>query len=169
MGRGTTRALLVSLGLAGAACGPAGGPRGTVLALVADGGVGAGPDGGRPGGGRPDAGVDPACPDPTLASLAEKVFRPTCATSGCHQGDTPAEGLALDLEEAALQVHLRQASRQSPSGMPLVTPGRTGASYLYLKVAVASPLSGRRMPRDEAPLSECALDALAAWIETLPP
>jgi len=166
MGMRTSAILLLVASLV-VACGPAGGPRGSVLALggtAADGDAGVTTDAGAR---RPDAGADVTCPDPTLASLSAKVFRPTCATAGCHSSDDPAEGLALDLDEAALQVHLRQPSWQSPSGMPLVTPGQKGASYLYLKVAVATPLAGRRMPRDEDPLPDCAVLALAEWIESL--
>jgi len=110
-----------------------------------------------------DAG-DPRCPDPTLESIRERVLIPSCATSGCHTGANPSEGLALDGMLLDLASRLRQSAHQSPSGMPLITAGEPGASYLYLKAYLATPPSGDRMPAD-APLEACQLSAIRRWIE----
>ncbi len=121
------------------------------------------PDAGPRDSGPADAG-DPTCPEPTLASIDEVVLRPTCATTSCHVGPTPAEGLAFEGSVVDLASRLRQPSAQSASRMPLVTAGQPGASYLYLKVFLATPPSGDRMPPD-APLSACQLTAIRRWIE----
>lgn len=110
-----------------------------------------------------DAG-DPTCPEPTLESVRDRVFLTSCATSGCHTGPQAAQGLALDTLQLDLVSRLRQSAAQSPSSMPLVTPGQPGASYLYLKVFLPSPSVGDRMP-PSAPLSACQLAGLRRWIE----
>ena len=89
---------------------------------------------------------------------------PSCATAGCHTGGAASEGLALDGMLLDLASRVRRSAAQSPSGMPLVSAGEPGASYLYLKVFLATPPSGDRMPAD-APLSACQLSAIRRWIE----
>lgn len=104
------------------------------------------------------------CVPPSLEALRTELFVPSCATAQCHAGETPAEGLDLSLEPVQLAARLLQPARQSPSGMPLVTPGSIGASYLLLKVALADPLRGAQMPKGEAPIEGCAQEALRTWI-----
>lgn len=121
------------------------------------------PDAGPRDAGTIDAG-DPRCPEPTLDSLREKVFLASCATGGCHSGATPSEALSLDALRLDLASRLRQPAAQSPSRMPLVTPGQPGASYLFLKVFLATPPAGGPMP-PSGPLLDCELAALRRWIE----
>lgn len=121
------------------------------------------PDAGPRDAGFVDAG-DPRCPEPTLEALRDKIFLPSCATGGCHTGPTPAEGLALDTMLLDLGARLRQPAAQSPSRMPMVTPGQPGASYLFLKVFLATPPGGGPMP-PRGPLLDCELAALRRWIE----
>ena len=64
----------------------------------------------------------------------------------------------------AIETLLMQPAAQSPSGLPLVTPGATGSSYLYLKIAVRTPLIGERMPKDAEPLEDCRIEAVRKWI-----
>lgn len=113
--------------------------------------------------GTPDAG-DPNCPEPTLEAIDEVIFQRSCATEGCHVGPAPAEGLALDGTLAELGARLRQPAAQSPSHIPLVSGGQPGSSYLYLKVYLATPPAGERMPPGEA-LTACQLSAIRRWIE----
>lgn len=144
------------------ACGPAGGPKGE---LAQD--PGARPTGRNNRSTSLDAGLDAngePCAVPTLAAIADQIFTPRCAGSGCHAGAEPAAGLALDLPLETLATRLREPSIQSPSHMPLVTPGQIGASFLYLKVAFDPPLVGQAMPPDAA-LETCALGAIRRWIE----
>jgi hypothetical protein len=104
----------------------------------------------------------PTCIQPSLASIRAELFVPTCGP--CHSGPTPAQELDLTMEEAALRMRLMQPARQSPSGLPLVMPGSTGSSYLYLKIAVKTPLIGDRMPQDGEPLLDCTIEAVRRWI-----
>jgi hypothetical protein len=104
----------------------------------------------------------PTCNTPVLASLREELFVPSCGE--CHSGAAPAEDLDLTLEGAELRMRLMQPAAQSPSGIPLVKPGSTGSSYLYLKIAVKTPLIGDRMPKDAEPLEECTIESVRKWI-----
>ncbi len=142
-----------------AACGPAGGPGSGRLAVVSE---AQRADDTRTTEPKTE---EPTCIEPTLAVLREEVFLPRCATSGCHDSETAREGLDLSGDVDALTARLAAAAAQSPSGMPLITPGQLGRSYLWLKVSVETPLIGARMPKREAPLDDCELEALRAFIE----
>lgn len=147
------------------ACGPAGGPSSGRLSVDED------PASRLEAAERERAQEPPVqegpCIEPTLAALSESLFVPTCATGDCHAGAEPSAGLDLSLDVDALEARLAEPSSQSPTGMPLVTKGELGASYLYLKVYLASPLIGRQMPRG-GELAECEIEALAAYIEQTP-
>ena len=105
---------------------------------------------------------DGACVELSLPAIQAQIFVPRCTS--CHGAEDPAEGLDLSLEVSELRARLLEPSAQTPSGMPLVTPGSVGASYLLLKVALADPLRGAQMPKDEAPLEDCEQEALRSWI-----
>jgi hypothetical protein len=104
----------------------------------------------------------PTCITPVLSSLRAELFVPTCGS--CHSGTAPAEGLDLTLEETALRDRLMQSASQSPSGLRLIMPGSTGSSYLFLKIAVKTPLIGERMPKDQDPLAKCTVEGVRKWI-----
>lgn len=104
------------------------------------------------------------CVGADLGSIATQILTPKCATSGCHTGAAPAQGLGFDVDLATLAARLRQPASESASGMPLITPNGIGASYLYLKVALDSPLSGGPMPPSEK-LKDCEIAAIKAWVE----
>lgn len=112
---------------------------------------------------RPDPN-NPDCPAPTLIDLHTAIFSPTCAASECHVGAEAPEGLDFSIEPDALRARLEQPATQSPSGIPLITPGQPASSYLYLKVFLKTPLIGEQMPPTE-PLVECEVDAIRTWIE----
>lgn len=174
---GMLRPALLSLvaSLAALACGPAADIRGTLVTdrseLI---------DGGEPepedAGVLEDAGTSTVtprrdggpgserCPEPTLTSIREKVFLPTCATADCHAGATPEQGLDLSLPLDTLAARLREPSMQSVSGLALVKPGQQGASWLYLKVFLETPATGSQMP-PMMRLEECQLRAIGAWIQ----
>ena len=147
------------------ACGPAGGPDGRMLAIAqtdaglvvrtsSDAGVMMEIDAGGP---------PPGCPSPTLESLREEVFVPTCSTGACHGGPTARLGLDLSLPLGQLRPRLSQAAMQSPSNLRLIEPNAIGSSYLYLKVFLPAPGIGERMPPG-GQLKACELQALKDWI-----
>lgn len=105
------------------------------------------------------------CPSPTLESIRERTLLSKCANSGCHGADNPAEQLDLTLPLEALSARLKEASHQAVTGIPLITAGAYGSSYLYLKVFLATPTTGEQMPPSpNPPLDACTLDAIKEWI-----
>ena len=104
----------------------------------------------------------PTCIAPTLSSIRTELLVPECG--GCHSGAAPAQSLDLTLEETALRARLMEPASQSPSGLPLVMPGATGSSYLYLKIAVKTPLIGDRMPKEGDALADCTIEGVRQWI-----
>jgi hypothetical protein len=158
-------AVLAALVLAG--CGTSARISGTLVASDArptdasDGGTADASDAGLP---PDDAGYDP-CPDPALASIQQKVFLPSCATSGCHSGAIPAEALDLSVTVDDLRLRLAMPSMESPRGIPLITPSKFGDSFLYLKMALDPQPEGELMPPPPAPkASDCELNAIKTWI-----
>jgi len=102
-----------------------------------------------------DATCDGAAPV-ALADVQASIFSPSCATSGCHTGGLPAEGLSLDDGKSfggLVNVH----AASDPSKL-LVKPGDPGASLLYTQVQ-----SGI-MPQNAPPLSAAQVDQIRGWI-----
>jgi len=99
----------------------------------------------------------------TFSAVQQQIFSQSCAFSNCHGGAAPAEG--LDLREGAAYGEVVNApSNQMPS-LNLIEPSDPDNCYLYLKVIDDSSISGNRMPRGAAPLSQQLIDLLRDWIE----
>jgi hypothetical protein len=114
--------------------------------------------------------ADPAAPaddPPTLTSLRETVFGPSCTFSACH-GKAAIAG--LDLLAADLHAELLGHEVAGAAGMPLVTPGEPDESWLYQLVSQCEPQradgsAARHMPLNAPILLDDALVAkLRAWI-----
>ncbi len=103
---------------------------------------------------------------PTLASLRETVFGPSCTFSSCHGGKTPA---AVSLDGADLHALLLGPS--SVPEMPLVTPGDPDRSWLYQLLSQCEPRDAQgnlhtHMPYNAPNLMDPRLVAeVRAWIE----
>jgi hypothetical protein len=104
------------------------------------------------------------CPNLSLESIRERVFLQKCGGGQCHSSDAPALGLDLSLAVDELSARLKEPSKQSLTGLPLIKAGAYGSSYLYLKVFLATPTEGDQMP-PSAPLDQCTLDSLRDWIQ----
>jgi hypothetical protein len=97
-----------------------------------------------------------------FSAVQQQIFTQSCAFSGCHGGDSPAEGLSLmagDSYDDIVNV------RSNQSSLDRIEPGDPDNSYLYLKVTGDNSISGSRMPRGGAALSQDLLDLLRDWIE----
>lgn len=112
---------------------------------------------------------DPACDttyDSTFAAIQDTIFaRHGCTNDVCH-GEAALGG--LDLSEDVAWANLYQQPGQV-ADMPLVQPGRTSTSLLYLKLAAATlpdrfDVAGTPMPSGGAPLSEDELELMRLWI-----
>lgn len=100
---------------------------------------------------------------PTLTSIQENVFSPSCAVSGCHAGSNPQQGMNL----SAGQAHTNLVNVRSNERPELfrVAPGAPDSSYLVHKVEGRSSIVGEQMPLGGAPLSQEEITALRTWIE----
>jgi hypothetical protein len=96
----------------------------------------------------------------TLDEIQAVVFTPTCATSTCHTGATPAG--ALDLSDADTS-HMALVDMPSSQGTLLVAPTLPDDSYLVHKIE-GTQAAGQRMPLGRAPLSQPEIDAIRLWI-----
>jgi hypothetical protein len=98
----------------------------------------------------------------TFTQVQQQIFNQSCAFSGCHGGDSPAQGLSLVVGSAYDEI---VNVRSNQSSLDLIEPFDPASSYLYLKVTGDPSISGSRMPRGGAALSQQLLDLLRDWIE----
>ena len=112
---------------------------------------------------------DPACTDTfdsTFDAIQTIIFeRHGCTAEVCH-GSGAAGG--LDLSAGAAYDNLYNQPGQI-TDQPLVQPGRTSNSLLYLKLAAATlpdrfTAPGAPMPNGGAPLTEDELELVRLWI-----
>ena len=98
----------------------------------------------------------------TFSEIQTEVFTLRCATSGCHTGLNPQQGLNLSSGMAYSNI-FNITSTEMPSSK-LIFPGNSADSYLIRKIR-GQNISGSRMPRGRAPLSNALIDAMAEWVD----
>ena len=99
----------------------------------------------------------------TFTAVQQQIFTQSCAFSGCHGGSSPAQG--MDLRAGAAYSNIVNVRSSEMSSLDRIEPSDPDNSYLYLKVIGDSSISGSRMPRGRAPLSQNLIDLLRDWIE----
>jgi hypothetical protein len=100
---------------------------------------------------------------PTLQSIQDNLFTPTCA--GCHTGPastTLPSGLDLTSLSMSFMSLVGTPSVQQP-GLQRVAAGNPDASYLVQKLEGTAP-SGSQMPLGGPVLDQATIDAIRAWI-----
>lgn len=110
-------------------------------------------------------GSDTSAIEPTLASIQENVFEPTCATSGCHNTAIEANGM-LDLSSVAKSREMVGKAAVQPKaaeeGLVLVVAGKPADSFLIDKIKTND--YGTRMPSGAERLPEDVIAAVEQWI-----
>lgn len=104
--------------------------------------------------------------EPTLSSIQENIFTPTCARSGCHSAASASNGLSL-AEGDSFSELVGVASQDVPT-MDRVDVGDPDNSYLLHKLRGTQGSvggSGSRMPQGELALSDEEIEAIEEWIE----
>ena len=99
----------------------------------------------------------------TFTAVQQQIFSQSCAFSGCHGGSSPAEG--MDLRSGSAYANIVNVRSSQMSNLDRIEPSDPDNSYLYLKVIGDSSISGSRMPRGGAALSQDLIDLLRDWIE----
>lgn len=98
--------------------------------------------------------------NPVFSEIQSSVFTPTCATTGCHSGGTPAG--SLNLEAANSHAMLVGVNATQDASVQRVNPGNPNLSYLITKLEGAGA-SGVQMPPDN-PLPQADIDVIRQWI-----
>lgn len=101
-------------------------------------------------------------PATTLTELQVQIFTPTCATSGCHSGGSPAQGMNLSAGQTfANTVNVPSAQN---GNLDRIEPNDADNSYLVQKVE-GTAAGGGRMPLGQPALSNDQIQAIRSWIE----
>ena len=95
----------------------------------------------------------------TLKRLADEIFTPSCATSDCHAGASPAAALSLEADRLAEMI---DAASDQESGAKLIDPGNPDGSYLIRKVEGTG--SGAQMPIGLDPLTPKEIQMIVDWV-----
>jgi hypothetical protein len=110
-----------------------------------------------------DAPAPPPTPDafgPNFSEIQAIVFTPTCATSTCHAGGTPAAGLNLDTANSYTMLVGVPSSQDA--GVMRVLAGNPDNSYLVQKLE-GTASGGGIMPPSGA-LDQATIDTIRQWI-----
>jgi len=104
---------------------------------------------------------------PSLASIQNNIFTPTCSVAGCHSGppgpNLPA-GMDLSSAAASFSSLINIASFQEPT-IFRVAVNDADNSYLIHKLEGTSPL-GTRMPEGGPFLDQATIDVVRLWIDS---
>jgi hypothetical protein len=91
-----------------------------------------------------------------LSDVQQAIFTPTCATTGCHEGASPAQNLSLEDGKTFGNVVNKQ-STLAP-GKQLVKPDDAADSELYVQV------HSQLMPQTGGPLTSDQIASIHDWI-----
>lgn len=112
------------------------------------------------GGAAPPPPPPPGGLAPNFSEIQAAVFTPTCATSTCHSGGSPAAGLNLDANNSYSML-VGVASSQDASVLR-VNPGNPSASYLVQKLEGTASGGGPMPPSGS--LEQATIDTIRQWI-----
>ena len=99
----------------------------------------------------------------TYRQVQDTIFTPSCATNGCHAGNTAPHGLDLTSSQA-----LANLINVDSIELPLydrISPGDATDSYLFMKVTGDGRIEGDPMPAFAPQLGADKLQLLQDWIE----
>jgi len=117
-------------------------------------------DGSEPGGSGGNTSAT-ATIEPTLASIQDNVFTPTCGITGCHGSIATQAGLVL-VSGSSYSSLVNVPSSQF-SGLVRVIPSDPNNSLIIQKLEGA-PNVGFRMPWGGPYLSQSTIDVIRQWI-----
>ncbi|HEX5047969.1 MAG TPA: Ig-like domain-containing protein [Gammaproteobacteria bacterium] len=102
---------------------------------------------------------------PTLLSIQNGVFTPSCGVANCHTGGGAQLPTSMNLTSAAASYAalVGVASVESP-GLQRVAPANPNNSYLIHKLEGGPNIAGERMPFGGAPLDPATIGAMRQWI-----
>lgn len=95
----------------------------------------------------------------TFSSIQNEVFTPSCALSGCHVSNSVDPVLSSGV---AYNNIVNVMSFNPP--FLYVNPTKSDSSYILNKIK-GNNIQGERMPINGQPISQLAIDSIAAWID----
>lgn len=98
----------------------------------------------------------------SFASIQANIFTPNCATSGCHTGNAPKEGLQLDEGYSYAEIVNQPSNRKT--GAVLIISSDPDNSYLIQKVEGADGIVGTQMPKTGPLLTPEKIQAIRNWV-----
>jgi hypothetical protein len=104
----------------------------------------------------------------TFDRIQKQVFNVNCAVSGCHDSQTQANGLLLEIGAAYTQLVGATPTNVTAQGLgwDRITPSDPSMSYLYHKITGDLGVNlGSRMPLARPPLAANLIDIIRLWIE----
>jgi len=96
----------------------------------------------------------------TLTQIQNEIFTPSCATSGCHSGSNPPDGLHLTAGDSYSNIVNVNAVQ---SDLDRIEPGDPDSSYLYRKL-LGTGIVANRMPLGAPRLPQEQIDLVKQWI-----
>ena len=103
----------------------------------------------------------------TFDRIQKQVFNTTCAVSGCHDSQTQANGMLLEVGAAYTQIVGATPTNVAAQGLgwDRVTSGDPTTSLLFHKITGAVTVAlGTRMPLGRPPLAATLLEIIRLWI-----
>ncbi|HOP45262.1 MAG TPA: hypothetical protein PLA11_17185, partial [Flavobacteriales bacterium] len=110
-------------------------------------------------------------PEGNFAWLHQKVFHPTCAQSGCHDGTFEPDFRTISSSYNSLVYHPVIANDPGQTFTYRVLPGDVNASFLYERLTVVVPNTSGTMPLEVPPGSDWAqlrtyyIQKISQWIQ----
>lgn len=104
---------------------------------------------------------------PSLSSIQNNIFTPSCSVAGCHSGPAGPNlptGMDLSSEDASFSSLINIASLQEPT-IFRVAVGDADNSYLIDKLE-GTAAQGARMPKDGPFLDQATIDVVRLWIDS---
>ena len=105
--------------------------------------------------------------DGTFDRVQKQIFNTSCAVSGCHDSESTASGLLLEIGAAYDQTVGATPTNVTAQGLgwDRITPGDPALSLLYHKVTGdLGPGLGSRMPLGRPPLAANLIEIIRLWI-----
>jgi hypothetical protein len=105
--------------------------------------------------------------DGTFDRVQKQIFNTSCALSGCHDSQSQAAGMLLEIGAAYPQTVGATPTNFAAQGLGWnrITPGDPELSFLYHKVTGdLGPSLGSRMPLGRPPLAANLIEIIRLWI-----
>lgn len=106
---------------------------------------------------------NPATPsqETSFKNDIQPIIAANCLT--CHANNGPGTPYVV-LQPDSAYVNLINRVATENKAYKRVVPGIADSSYIYLKISMATPPTGLRMPRFGAPLSDAQIALFRSWI-----